>query len=330
MEDTQVFDTLPPIVYDTNLATIAKLREEYMPLEITDLEDKEQYDAVHAARMVMVKVRTAIEKQRKAQKAAALDYGRAVDAAAGKLYDESTSIEEHLQTEEDKVLNEQKRIKEEETERERVKIQERVDTFGKYHLILPYVDVVGMSDDEFGARLSVLKTAFEEEEARKEAKEKELAARQTEIDRIAAEQEIKDREQAKLMEALKRDRDALEREKRKVQEAKDRAEFEVKAKEEARIKAEKDAAEKVAREKREAEEKERQAKAKEEAKKAEAARQEALKPDKEKLIAWAEIIDKAILITLEFDSKEATEIYQNAIADIDITVSEVKRRAEEL
>jgi uncharacterized protein YhaN len=275
----QTFNTLPPIQYDTNLATIAKFREKFMPLKITDLEDKDQFKVVHDARMVMVKVRTTIERERKSQKAAALQYGRDVDSAAKELFDASNPIEEHLQTEEDKVLNEQKRIKEEEAERERVKIQKRVDDLQQYGVVKPFAEVATCSDEEFAGMLSYSKDTFEAEQKAKAEEEARLAAEREELARKAEEHAKRDREQSEKEEELRAEREAFEREKREAQEKKDREEFERQAKE----RAEREAKEKIEREKREAEERE-------EAEKAEAARQEALKPDKEKLIAWAALI----------------------------------------
>ena len=159
--EPQTYDTLAPIKYDTNIAAIAKLREQYMPLKITDLEDKEQFQTVHDARMVMVKVRTSIEKQRKAQKEAALQYGRDVDAKAKELFAESTPIEEHLQSEENKVLDEQRRIKEEKDRIEREKIQKRVNDLQQYGVVKPFDEVATCSDEEFASMLSYAKDTFE-------------------------------------------------------------------------------------------------------------------------------------------------------------------------
>ncbi|MFA5453252.1 MAG: hypothetical protein WC248_06735, partial [Candidatus Methanomethylophilaceae archaeon] len=252
MKEVQIFDTLPPIKYDTNVATIQKLGEQYMPLKITDLTDKGQFKTVHDARMVMVKIRTTIEAQRKAQKASALEYGRAVDKAAGELFDISNPIEEHLQTEEQKVIDEQKRIKEEAERIEREKIQARVNAFQSFNVVLPFMDVATMTDDEFNLKLSEAKTAFEaeqerlaKEKAEREAEQKRLAEERAELERKRAEQEARDKEAREKEEAFRAEREAFEREKREAQEKKEREAFEKQARENARVQAEREAKEKL-------------------------------------------------------------------------------------
>jgi len=334
-KESEVFETLSLIKYDVNLAQIAKLKAEYMPLVITDLADKEQFEAVHAGRMTMVKVRTTIEKARVRQKASALKYGRDVDAAAKELLTESEPVEAHLQAEEDKVINEQKRLEAEAAEIEKAKIQKRVDALFAYNVILPYMDVATMSDEEFEnlrqkseEAWSAEKVRLADEEAARIQKDKELADERAELDRRVAQQVKIDKEQANKEKALRIEREKFEKEKKKAQEAKEKAELEAKEKverekreAEAKVKAEKDAAEKIEREVREAKEKEI-------AEKAETARQEGLKPDKEKLIAWAESI--ASHVVPEVHSPEARVIVENAEMAL-ISVSEViTRKAEEM
>jgi len=276
----EIYDTLAPVFYNVNIAAIAKLKKEFMPLTIYDIANKDQFDAVHAGRMVMVKVRTSIEKERKAQKAAALAYGKEVDAAAKVLFDESNPVEEHLQEQEDKVIKEKERIEAEARQAEQIKIQARIDTLMEYSVVLPFMEVATWTDEEYDTKLAVFVTAWEEEQERLVSEaaariedERVMAEKQVELDRIA-------KEQADKEEALRVERDAFEKEKRAAQEAKDREAFQKQATENAKIQAEKDAKEKTDREAR-------QAKEKEEAEKAEVARQETLKPDKEKLINYA-------------------------------------------
>jgi len=313
--ETKTFDTLPPIKYDANIAGIAKLKEEYMPLAITDINDKEQFDAVHEGRMVMVKVRTNIERQRKEQKASALEHGRKVDAKAGELTALSTPIESHLQTEEDKVTKEQERIKAEKDRIEKEKIQGRVDALQKYGVVLPFADVAGMEDGVFEFKLEVAKLNYEEEQKRIADEVTRLTEERAELDRKATEQAAKDKEVADKEKALTREREAFEKEKREAQEKIDRADFEVKAKEDARLKADQDAKDEIARK----EEAARQFKA-------ETDRLAALQPDHEKLVAWAENI--ASLVSPAVTSAEAKVIVENAELAL-ISVSEqIKSKSE--
>jgi len=318
-DKTEVIETLLPIKYSTNLAFIAKLKDKYMPLEITDLEDKEQLDAVHEARMVMVKVRTTIEKERKAQKAAAIAYGNEVDADAKVLFAESNPIEEHLKIEEDKVINEKKRIEAEDRRMFTLLINGRVESLLKYNVVLPFDEVAGMDNTEFVAKLATAKEAYEAEETRKAEEEKERIARQAELDRQAELQAERDRKLQEKEDALKAQSAAFEKEKREVQEEKDWAEFEAKAKENARIQAEKNVEEAL-----------RGAKEKEEKEKAEAERRAALMPDKGKLFAWAEAVEKAVPVVLDLNSKEAKGIFIDAVEVIDDIVEQVKKKARDM
>ena len=321
MKESEVFETLPLIKYDVNQAQIAKLKAEYMPLVITDLADKEQFEAVHAGRMTMVKVRTTIEKARVKQKASALKYGRDVDAAAKELLTESEPVEAHLQAEEDKVINEQKRLEAEAAEIEKVKIQKRVDTLFTYNVILPYMDVATMSDEEFEnlrqkseEAWSAEKVRLANEETARIQKDKELADERAELDRRVAQQVKIDKEQAHKEKVLRIEREKFEKEKKKAQEAKEKAELEAKEKverekreAEAKVKAEKDAAEKIDREKKEAEEKI-------ENDRIEAERLERLRPDCEKLLQWADTIENNLAPVVA--SESAMDVISDTMGDL--------------
>jgi len=326
--EKNTFDTLAPIKYDVNLAQIAKLKEQYMSLEITDLNDKEQFDAVHAGRMIMVKVRTTIEKARIEQKAKSLEYGRAVDAAAGVLFDESTPIEKHLQAEENKVIKEKERIKAEEERIEKEKLQARIEALGKYQIMLPFFDIAAMTEEEFQAKLTEAKTAFEAEEERlakekaeREAEEARIVSERAELTRIREEQEAKAKAQEDKEKALVAERKALDDAKQAEEERKNREAFERQVVENAKIQAEKDAKEKVEREDREKKERE-------EAEKIEAARQEALKPDREKLIDFARRITEVPVP--EVEDEMAERIIHVAIRQIIQVSDNIIEQLEEL
>lgn len=322
----ETFETLPPIKYDVNLATISELREKYMPLVITDLNDKEQFDTIHEARMVMVKIRTTIEKSRKSQKAGALQYGKDVDAAAKILFDEGGPIESHLQAEENKVLQERERVKAEEERLERKKIQSRVDALLAFNVILPFVDVAIMTDKEYLDRLYEAKTQYQTEQKRledekeaREAEEARLASERAELDRIREEQEKKDKDQEEKEKALEAERKALEDAKQEEIDRKKREE----EKERARIQAEKDAEEKI---KREAQEK----KDREEAEEKEKARQEELRPDMEKLFAFGGRIHVLAAEEISVKSEDALNIYNQGIDALTAVAHDIIRQAGEM
>ena len=96
MEDTSV------IKYSVSDAAIAKMDQEYMSLVVKDLEDQAGLVLVHQARMTVKNHRIDVEKKRKELKAGALEFGRAVDSEAKRLFSLLEPIETHLQAEEDK------------------------------------------------------------------------------------------------------------------------------------------------------------------------------------------------------------------------------------
>jgi len=330
MKEKEIIETLLPIKYSTNLAFIAKLSEKYLPLEITDLDDKEQFEAVHDARMVMVKVRTTIEKERVEQKAAAIKYGKEVDADAKVLFEASEPTEAHLKAQEDKVINEKKRIEAEEREKFTLMVNGRVASLLKYGEVLPFDVVAGMTDAEYDIILNDAVTDYDIEETRKAEEEAERIARQAELDRKQGEQDKRDRTLQDKEDALKRQSDAIEKEKRDMEEKKNREAFEKQAIENARIQAEKDAAAKVEREKREAEREAEEKAALEQLQADIAARKAALLPDKEKLIAWAEAVEKAVPVSVELTSKEAKGIFIDAVEVIEDIVEQVKKKARDM
>jgi len=123
--------------------------------------------------------------------------------------------------------------------------------------------------------------------------------------------------------ALKKQSEAFEKEKRDLEEKKNREAFEKKAKEDAKIQAEKDARDKIARE---AEEEA----ALEQLQADIAARKAALLSDKEKLIAWAEAVEKAVPVSVELTSKEAKGIFIDAVEVIEDIVEQVKKKARDM
>jgi len=267
------------VKYNVNEAEIAKLSDIYMNLTIKDLDDTEGLEAVHSGRMVMVKHRTSIDKLRKRSNEDAQTFIKTNNTNAKKLLALMEPIETHLKTEEDKITKEKERIRAEKEKLEMEKNQKRVDDLFAVGVVLPYIDVAMLSDEDF-AKLLVESTVkhneklqlLEVERKAKEAEEKKLAEERAELEKIKKEQTEKE-------EKLVADREAIEAEKQAIQDRKDREAFE----KDTKIQAEKFAKEEVEREAKEK-------KDKEQAEIAEKARQEALRPDKEKLLLWVDAV----------------------------------------
>jgi len=316
------------VKYSVVDAEINKWRDIYMHLTIDDLDDKEQFDAVHSARMVVKNKRVEIEKERKSLKADALAWGKLVDTKAKEIFAKLEPIESHLAKEEQKVVDEQNRIKAEEEARQEAIIQKRVDDLLAVECVMPFIQVATLTDDEFQCLLGDKTFEFEErqkakaevERLKKERLEKEATERKAEDERLAKQKA----EQDKIAADLKRQQDELAAQTKALQDEKDRIAKEAsdkQAAENARLKAEleaKEKAEREAKEKAEAEEKAR----------VEAERQESLKPDKEKLIDW--IRGYGTNPIPEIETPEVAEILKVGLEYIQETLHRMLRQVEEL
>ncbi|MFH2034274.1 MAG: hypothetical protein ABIJ26_06185 [Candidatus Margulisiibacteriota bacterium] len=331
------------VKYDITDAAIAEMESIYLCLEITDIEDKEQFDAVHSARMTVKGKRVDVEKRRKELKADALAYGKLVDTEAKRITGKLEPIESHLDREEKKVTDEQKRIQAEADRKEKEKIDKRIAEFAEFNVHLPFFDVAAMTDGYFDSRLIIARADFEAEQNRQAD---EIAVRKAESERLEKVRKEQEAEAARLAEekrkideaqaaerkkidderrAIEAEKKALEDEKRKEQERRDRAAFEAQAKEDARI-----AAEKVEKERQEREAWAAKEKADREA--AEKIRQADLLPDKQKLLTFAEGLLKSkndLIPDLKFGSS-AYPILAECELQIDKAVKTLVEKTKEL
>lgn len=319
--------------YGINVEEVKAIVERYSLLHVNGPEDKNGLKEVRKARLELRSVRTKIDDRRKELKAGALEYGRRVDSVAKELTALVEPTELILCCREEEIANE---IKRQATER----LENRLKALREISADVPLAYVESIDDAEF-SKLLALKTSEHveklrleqvardeserkaaEEAAAKAAEEARIAAeKKSEEDRLAAarekleaeqaafraEQEAARKKQEEQQAAIDAENARLAAERRKVEEA--AAEQQRKAEAEARRiadaeQARKDAEERAERDRILAEE----AAA---AETAEAARREALKPDREKLLKFADKIEK---LPLPDVSAEALPI-RTAIAD---------------
>lgn len=286
------------VEYSVTDAVISKMSADYMKLTIKGLDDKPGFSMVHSARMVVKGKRLEVEKKRKELKADALAWGQKVDAEARRITKLLEPIETHLEMEENKIIEHKKRLEAESKRKQEEQAQARVDQMARVGVSLAFLQAMEISEGDFQARLIIATDEYNKEQARiadekrkeverleaeRKAREEEsarLAAERVEIERIRAEENKKRQEQEAILRA---EREALEAERSKIDDARREQE-----RKEAIAKAEKEAAERAVREEKERIEREAREKAEAEAAaKAEAERQETLRPDKEKLIGFA-------------------------------------------
>jgi colicin import membrane protein len=281
---TLVPDTRPELVeFRKQDAAIAKLREQYMPLKINGMDDKEGFAKVHDARMIVKNTRVSVEKKRVELKADALAYGRAVDAEAKRLTELLSPIESHLEAEEDCIVQERERIKKEAERKRQAIIQNRVDQFMACGVVPNITDVAALTDEQFAESLAAAQKAKEEREAAAEAQRKaeaEAAEKRRQEEAALAEERA---ELAKIKAEQEAEAARLAAERRKIEEAeaaKRRAEELEQARKEAAERARVETEQRLAREAAEA-------KAEAEAEEAARIKAEQERPQREKIAAIA-------------------------------------------
>jgi hypothetical protein len=309
------------VEYNVTDAAIAEMKSQYMGLVVKDLQDEKGLAEVHRARMVVKGKRVDVEKRRKELKADALAWGKKVDSETNRIFGLLEPIETHLTKEEEKITKERKRIEDEKERKAQELAQSRVDALAKVGVSLPFLQAKFMIQADFEITLKEATEAYEAEvarkadEARKEAEllEAEKMARAVELARISKEQKRIDDEFAEIArvrrleeDRQRAERDKIETERREVENARRKVEHEA-----AVERAKKEAAENAIREAKEQAEREAREKAEaEQQSKAEADRKEALKPDKDKLIFYANKLTSFVAPLV--NAKEAEEIIREA------------------
>ncbi len=109
---------------------IAELRQQYMPLIVNGIDDREGLKVVNAARKVVKGYRIDVDKRRKELNSDALEFQRRINGEAKRITALLEPIEEHLANEEKKINDEIERIKREKEEAEANKFRDRVSLLG--------------------------------------------------------------------------------------------------------------------------------------------------------------------------------------------------------
>lgn len=310
------------VVYEQNESTLVEAVAKSRGLKIQGVDDRRGYELVHAARMELKGYRVEIDKQRKQLNADALDWQRKVNSEAKRLTALIEPTERELEAEET-------RIDEEKTAIARKILDERMTALAAFESPLPASVVQDMGDNEFTA---VLEEAAQAHESRQRA----IRIAQEEKARLEAEAEAKRVEEQRAQQA-ERERLAAERAELEQAQASQRAEANRLSAERAAFEAEQARArreQELEQSRRQAAEQSRQDAermaeiAKQEAEERavreveEAARREALRPDAERVRAFAASLqalevpsvwcEAAIRGALAYATKQI-----NALAEID-------------
>ena len=283
------------VKYGVNEASISKMADIYLNLSIDGIDDKDGYNDVHSARMVIVKHRTSIDKLRKITNKDAQEFINNNNKNSKKLLSLIAPIEEHLKSEENKITQEKKRIQEEKERIEQEIVNKRVYALLNIEVIMPHTEVAVMTDDEYESLFKNAKKIFDDKKAKADEEkrliaelEKKLAIERADIERIRLEQEKIAKAQA--------DKD------REIEE----------------IKQERIIAEKIEKERIE----------KEKAESIEKKRIEEIKPDKEKILQYAKRLTS--IIGPDLKNSNAISIILFAESELNNIAENIIKQSEKL
>ena len=324
----QAVTVAPLVTYDVNEAALAKTREE---CALLTCDTPQGYEAVRVAIGHLRTTRVAIEKRRVELKAGALAFGRLVDSEAKRFTLLIAEIEDPLSAKKAAVDDEKDRIKRE-AEAEKIRALEAEIAANRAR---QEADAKAIRDAE-DKRLAEERKALEAERAalaeeRRQAEAKaaearavlekaervEAAKREAERAKLADERRAEEERQRAARKAeedrQRAEREAIDAERRKVaaeREKAERAEFERQAK----IKAEAEAVAKAERDRLAAAERQ--------------ARLDALKPDVEKVRAFAQAIRE--LTPPKPRSKEAKVVISTAVSALNAVAVTLDADAKEM
>lgn len=303
--------------FELTPAKISQIAEEYMHITVPE-GDKDAYKIARAGLTICVKARTGTDARRKELGVKARDWLADIAEAARALVEPLVPVEAHLKAE---VYNEDNRLKEKKAEKARKEFERVEEIRDKVKAIMglsAFMNPQTTSEDMRAALTNAeaieiteeeyMEFAFEAQKTRetvcaelvkgvdiREEFEAEEKARKAEEERIVKERKAEDKRLAEEREDLKAEKarqDAVAKEQSEEQERleTDRKRYNEKQKEQrekehAMVQTkieEQERAERKEKEKAEAEAKEAEEKT----------RIEAMKPDKEKLIAWIDAVQR--------------------------------------
>jgi hypothetical protein len=192
-------------------AAIEQIREEYLQLVVAGPQDQAGFKSAETALKKVVRIRTTVEKTRKALKADSVRYGKAVDGEAKRIREAIEPIEEHLKTQCDVVRLEEARQKVAAENARRDEVNGWVAELSELGWPVDLPALQRMTPEEFGfLRLSAKKRHAEQAEEREAiAKERAaLEAERLELEELRAEKAK--REAAEFKRICEEDEDITE------------------------------------------------------------------------------------------------------------------------
>jgi hypothetical protein len=286
------------------------IAEEAKSILVTDISQTKEMQQARQKRLELKNIRVAVEHTRKELKEQSLREGKAIDGMANIIKALIVPVEEHLEKQEQYAAMQAAKAKAERLAKRTAALANYVEDTDLYNLN-------DMEDAQFDVLLANSKKSFEDEKAAAEQAEKERLERE-EAERKEQEQIRKDNERLRA-EAEAREK-AMEAERQKLA-AENAAKLEAERK---KALAEREAREKLEEERRQREEAEAKAQAEAE----ETERQKLLAPDKEKLIAFANVIDALTLPSVA--TREAGKVLDETQDFLTRISKNLRQKAREL
>lgn len=207
--------------FEERKAELNILRTEVDGLDITSVEDKAGIKQVTEGRKKLKKARVEIENEGKSMRDPLTALAKTISAKEKELVDIIEPTEKQLVEKEKWVKSEQDRLDREIQEKEKARIQVRIDSLAAYGFQIDYNMVVALNDEDFARIVENARVEHEKEEKRKAEKE--------EAERKQREQDEKDRQE---LQALRQKAEEAERIIREREEEVARKEAAIKSQEE--------------------------------------------------------------------------------------------------
>lgn len=284
--------------FDNRKADLEALAESAKGIDIINPEDKAALRKVSDKRKELKAARVQVEKEGKAMRDLITPITKHISSREKELVAIVSVQEDYLASREQWANDEIERVRAEKEGQEKARIQKRIDQFAAVGVAIDYVQMIGMTEEQFNDRLNQATADYEAEQARIEAERKaeeeakaaeaeRMRLEREELERLRADQERREAEMKAAQEKIDAERRAIDAEKQRMEderqaaiEAEARAEREKEQAKQREIeieKAKKESAERAIIEQKEKEEKERIA----------AEKKAARQPDKAKLEQFA-------------------------------------------
>ena len=208
--EIQNFNPDAPVQLNVTDKAIADIKQQYMGLTITGVEDKAGYKAVYAARQVVKKTRVDVKKYADTLKEKAVEWQRKVNGELKRVTAELETVEDYLQIQEDEYNFQLEKIRQAKEEEEKAVLQIRVNKLAEVGVNLPLVFLQGLEHEQYE---QILKESTDKYLAEKLQKEQD-ALKMAELAELAMVQAEKDKAE---LEQLRKQREAVELERKRVE-----------------------------------------------------------------------------------------------------------------